>query len=62
MFTITEIIDIAMKIEKNGETIYRNAIEKIPVPSLVPLLEWIANEEANHAEWFSNLKQKTETN
>ncbi|UCD32412.1 MAG: ferritin family protein [Desulfobacterales bacterium] len=51
-----------MKIEQNGEAIYRSAMEKIPVPSLVPLLEWIANEEANHAQWFSNLKQKTETN
>ena len=62
MFTITEILDMAVKIEKNGEAVYRNAIEKISVPSLAPLLEWMANEEVSHAEWFSDLKQKVETN
>lgn len=62
MFTITDILDIAVKIEKNGEAVYRNAIEKISVPSLTTLLEWMADEEVSHAEWFLGLKQKAETN
>ena len=61
MFTIKEIIDIAIKIEKNGEAVYRAAIEKISVPSLGPVLEWMADEEVDHAKWFSDLKEKIET-
>ena len=61
MFTITEIIDIAIKIEKNGERAYRNAIEKIHDASLIRLLEWMADEEMSHMEWLFDLKQKVET-
>lgn len=62
MFTIIEIIDIAIKIEKNGERAYRNAIEKIPDAPLIRLLEWMADEEMSHMEWLLDLKQKVETN
>ena len=56
MFSANEILDMAIKIEKNGEAVYRNAIEKVSKPELVLLLEWMADEEAKHADWFSNLK------
>lgn len=62
MFAITEILDIAIKIEKNGETAYRNAIEKIPDTSLTRLLQWMADEEVNHIKWFLDLKQSIESN
>ena len=61
MFTIKEILDMAIRIEKNGEAVYRNAIEKISNPALVSLLKWMADEEVNHAKWFSKLKQEVET-
>ncbi len=61
MFTIKEILDMAIRIEKNGEVVYRNAIEKISNPALVSLLKWMADEEVNHAKWFSKLKQEVET-
>ena len=61
MFTIKEILDMAVQIEKNGESVYRNAVEKISNPTLVSLLEWMADEEVKHAEWFSNLKINLET-
>lgn len=61
MFTIKEILDMAIRIEKNGEAVYRNAIEKISNPTLVSLLEWMADEEVNHSKWFSELKQEIET-
>ena len=52
---------MAIRIEKNGEAVYRNAIEKISNPALVSLLKWMADEEVNHAKWFSKLKQEVET-
>ncbi|MBW2581838.1 MAG: hypothetical protein JRD00_13105 [Deltaproteobacteria bacterium] len=47
MFSIREIIDIAIKIEKNGENFYREAMEKISNPALKPV------------QWFEKLKHKT---
>jgi len=32
MFTMDDLFDIAIKIEKNGESVYTNAIEKINDP------------------------------
>ena len=61
MFSAKEIIDLAIKLEKNGETVYRNAIEKMSKPELVPLLEWMADEEVKHANWFADLKHNLET-
>jgi len=61
LFSAKEIIDLAIKLEKNGETVYRNAIEKMSKPELVPLLEWMADEEVKHADWFADLKHNLET-
>ena len=61
MFAIKEIIDMAIRIEKNGEAVYRSAMEKISNPALVSLLEWMADEEDCHAKWFSDLKQEVDT-
>lgn len=61
MFSAKEIIDLAIKLEKNGEAVYRDAIEKMSTPELVPLLEWMANEEVQHANWFADLKHHLET-
>ena len=61
MFLIHEILDLAIRLEKNGESVYRNAVDKASKPDLVSLLEWMADEEVKHAKWFSNLKQKVVT-
>ena len=61
MFSAKEIIELAIKIEKNGEAVYRSAIEEVPNPELVPLLEWMADEEVKHANWFAELKHNLET-
>ena len=60
MFTVKEIFNMAIQIEKNGEAVYRGVIEKISDPALVSLLEWMADEEVKHAEWFASLKQELE--
>jgi rubrerythrin len=58
MFSLKDIIDIAGQIEQNGERVYRRAAEKIKDPSLRSLLQWLADEEAKHLEWFEALKDK----
>ena len=61
MFLIHEILDLAIRLEENGESVYRNAMDKASKPDLVSLLKWMADEEVKHARWFSNLKQKVVT-
>ena len=56
MFSLKDIIDIAVQIEQNGEKIYRHAAENIQNPSLSTLLQWLADEEVKHVEWFAALK------
>jgi rubrerythrin len=58
LFTATEILDLAIKLEKNAETVYRDAIGKVSSPELVKLLERMADQEARHANWFADLKLK----
>ena len=58
MFSLKDIIELAIQIENNGERVYRSTIEKISDPSLVSLLQRLADEEAEHAEWFIELKKK----
>lgn len=58
MFSLKDIVDIAVQIEQNGEKIYRRAAENIQNPSLSTLLEWLADEEVKHIEWFEALKDK----
>ena len=61
MFTANELLDMAIKLEKNGEAVYRSAIAKVKHPELVSLLEWMADEEVKHACFFSELKLNLET-
>ncbi len=60
MFTTDEIIDLAVQIEQNGESVYRDAISMLSNPDLISLLNWMADEEANHAQWFMGLKDQLE--
>jgi rubrerythrin len=61
MFTLGEIIDLAIRIENNGETAYRKAYEEVSNPSLASMLKWLAEEEVEHEKWFTQLKQEVET-
>jgi rubrerythrin len=56
MFSLKDIIDIAVQIEQNGERVYRNATENTEDPSLQSILKWLADEEARHVKWFEALK------
>ena len=61
MFSVKEILDLAIQLEKNGESVYRNAVDKVTEPDLVSLLIWMADEEVLHGRWFSELKKNFET-
>ena len=61
MFSVNEILDLAIRIEKNGESVYRRAMEEINESELTTLLEWMADEEINHANWFASLKDSIES-
>jgi rubrerythrin len=58
MFSAREIIDMAIKIERNGENYYRQATAKVTDPSLQSLLLFLADEEHEHARWFEAFKER----
>jgi len=57
MFSSADIIDLAIRIEKNGEKVYRDALEVVQDQAIASMLQWLADEEVEHATWFSELKQ-----
>ncbi|MDT8377616.1 MAG: ferritin family protein [Desulfotignum sp.] len=58
MFTVNDLIDIAIKMEKNGEALYLASRQKVLSRQLKSLLQWMAEEEAAHCEWFADKKGK----
>ena len=60
MFSITEIIEIAVQLEKNGEKVYREAIGQSNNIEMDNLLLGIAEEELEHIDWFLSLKDEIE--
>ncbi len=59
MFTLNDLLDIAVTMEKNGEKIYLTAMDQVKSDQLKSLLKWMAQEETHHAKWFSSLKKQT---
>ena len=62
MFSIPEIIDIAIQLEKNGERVYRRAAGQVTDDELKKMLLWFADEEVRHRQFFSSLKKGVEEN
>ena len=60
MFSITEIIEIAVQLEKNAGKVYREAIGRSKNKELDDLLLQMANEELEHADWFIALRDNIE--
>ncbi|UCG13535.1 MAG: ferritin family protein [Deltaproteobacteria bacterium] len=57
MFSVTELIEIAIRIEKNGESYYREALAKASDPPIESMLRFLADQEVKHVQWFEQLKQ-----
>jgi rubrerythrin len=56
VFEIKEILELAIRLEKNGEATYRKAMASSSDESMKALLQWMADEEVSHREWFAALK------
>jgi len=57
MFTLAEILDLALRIEENGRLFYLHAKEHAADPQLKALLGWMAEEEGRHGAWFADLRR-----
>ena len=55
MFTIADIREIAIQIEKNGEAAYRQAAEKVTDSAVSTIFTWMADEEKRHGEFFATI-------
>ena len=55
MFTKEDIRDIAVKIENNAEKSYRKAAEMTTNNKLRQTLQWMADQEREHAQRFANM-------
>lgn len=61
MFEIKEILDVAIRLERNGEETYRKAIATHADEEMNALLAWMADEEAKHRAWFADLQARLDT-
>ena len=57
MFTMDDLLDIAIKMEQNGENVYTRSGERIKNQEIRSMLLWMAKEEANHGKWFADRKE-----
>ena len=55
MFTIKDICNIAVQIEQNGEATYRKAAQNVSDEKVREVLNWMADQEKLHAEWFDGI-------
>ncbi|MGD9950793.1 MAG: ferritin family protein [Desulfobulbus sp.] len=53
MFTLSDVLNIAVQIEKNGEDTYRRVAGQIKDPELAQMFKWMAEEEKRHGEVFA---------
>ena len=56
MFTVADIRNIAIQIERNGEEAYRNAGSLARDPDLAKALIWMADQERSHSQWFETIR------
>ena len=58
MFTFSELFDLAIQVEVNGERFYRYAMNRAKGDSLKNLLGWLADQELLHESAFKELKER----
>ena len=55
MFTVADIREIAVQIEKNGEAAYRKAAEMVDDRTVREIFLWMAEEEKRHGNFFAEI-------
>ncbi len=58
MFTATELFDLAIRVEVNGERFYRYAMRMVKGDSLKKLFGWLADQELLHGSAFREIRRK----
>ncbi len=58
MFTASEIFDLAIQVEINGERFYRYALSKVEGVALKKVLGWLADQELQHKSAFKAIQEK----
>jgi rubrerythrin len=58
MFTASELFDLAVQVEVNGERFYRYAMGRVKGDSLKNLLGWLADQELAHQSTFREIKER----
>lgn len=58
MFTSDDLLEIAIRIETNGEQAYRKAAREAADPFLAGQLTALADDELKHRDWFVDLKAR----
>ncbi|HDI59951.1 MAG TPA: rubrerythrin [Desulfobacteraceae bacterium] len=61
MFQLEEVIDIAVRLEENAAAVYRQAMDRVDQNAFKSVLQWIIDEEKQHARWFNDLRQQAAT-
>jgi len=54
VFSIQEILDLAIQLEHNAETLYRRAAAQHSDSAMASVLLRMADEERRHTEWFQH--------
>lgn len=63
MFSLTEIYDMAITLEKNGRQFYEEALSRVTDTQVKKLITFLRDQEMEHLEAFTKLKnQHSETN
>lgn len=55
MYTLEDIRQIAIQIEQNGEETYRLAANRADDQEVSRILNWMAEEERRHGQWFASM-------
>jgi rubrerythrin len=58
MFTVSELADLAVQIEINGERFFRHALSRVRQDSLKNLFSWLADQELQHRNAFIAIRDK----
>lgn len=58
MFSASEVLDLAMQVEENGERYYRKVYSRVYHEPLKELLGWLADEEVKHKALFQEIKDR----
>ena len=57
MFRMDEVLDLAIRLEKNGASRYHHWLSLTAEPQLRATLSWLADQETQHADFFAHLKE-----